>query len=156
MRQLRSLLLLSFFCVNLLMISSRLAAQCGHPAVPSDTGSREWINQIRFDGSLAKKVCSDSVRDYYLMDLTKFSCRFELLWFMNLVFQDDKLVNIDPNVDHDRMWFTAVRRYPEQEILEVFGSLFRRAQERTGQLSLQEQENWLKRNDKYHVLTPGE
>jgi len=116
---------------------------------PSDPDFRAKYADVEFGKAIAVKVVESQTKNYFLIDLTKFNSRFEKIWYLNLVFKEDKIVNIDPDITHDRMWFQANRKYDESDVLELFTLLKERTDQASQKMTAQEKEKWMKKHDKY-------
>jgi hypothetical protein len=116
---------------------------------PSDPGCAERYAKFDFQGKFAALVFSDKVNNYYLVNFSLLPTRFEKIWFMNMAFKNGKVVNIDPNVSRSQVWFQSNLKYPSDEILLLFGQLRTRTGEAAVDLNGQQQEKWLRENDKY-------
>ena len=70
-------------------------------------------------------------------------------FFMTIAFKQDKLVNIDPEITRDRIWFFAYEIFRSREIEELLTSLKDRAIEAGKNNSDAQKQEWLLKNDKY-------
>ena len=116
---------------------------------PSDPEFQATYAEVEFGEAIAIKVLASKTKNYFLVDLTKFNSRFEKIWYLNLVFKEDMIVNIDPNIDHDRLWFQANRKYSESDVLERFALLKKQTSRVSLKMTASEKEEWMKLNDKY-------
>ena len=118
---------------------------------PANPEFRDKFKEVSFDGKLALKVLNDETNDYYLLDLTRFRSGFEKVWFINLIFHEEKIVCIDHDLTGDRMWFLANRKYSEKEVLDLFTTLKEYTDRRSAQMTLEEKQLWMDVNDKYNL-----
>jgi hypothetical protein len=116
---------------------------------PSDSALIRKYTNFDFHGNFAMMVEKDNLNNYYLVDLTSFSGRFERIWFMNLVFQHPEVVNIDPEISRKQIWFQAHSRYSEKSILDQLYVCKKETMTVSERWSTTEKSNWLKMNDKY-------
>ena len=68
---------------------------------------------------------------------------------MNLCFGDYKIINIDPVVTMDKVFFMANQTYETDELLKLFGDLKDKAVNTAAAWAGEEKTKWLKVNDKY-------
>ena len=116
---------------------------------PSDPDFRAKYADVEFGENIAVKVIESQAKNYFIVDLTKFNSRFEKIWYINLVFKEEKIVNIDPDIANDRLWFQASRQYDESDVLELFASLKEKTDQVSLKMTLQEKKEWMVKNDKY-------
>ena len=116
---------------------------------PSNPDFRAKYADVEFGEAIAVKVIESQTKNYFIVDLTKFNSRFEKIWYLNLVFKEEKIVNIDPDIANDRLWFQASRQYDESDVLELFASLKEKTDQVSLKMTLQEKKEWMVKNDKY-------
>ena len=116
---------------------------------PTDPVFRAKFETVDFQGSVAAEVLDDATKRYYLVDMKQFPSRFEKIWFLNLVFSDEMIVNMDSDISQDRMWFMAFKRYPAKEVLAHFESLKTQTHKVGKQMTSAEQKQWMEQHDKY-------
>lgn len=116
---------------------------------PSNPDFRAKYADVEFGEAIAVKVIESQTKNYFIVDLTKFNSRFEKIWYINLVFKEEKIVNIDPDIANDRLWFQASRQYDESDVLELFASLKEKTDQVSLKMTLQEKKEWMVKNDKY-------
>jgi hypothetical protein len=108
------------------------------------------FNQKEFGDRFSVLFNSEDDYDYYAIDLTKLNDRFERVYFMNLTYQDRRIVNLDPDVDKDQIWFKAFHQYSETEITCLFNDLKEKATQDGNIMSSGEKSTWLTKNDKFN------
>ena len=113
-------------------------------------------NQKEFGDRFSVLFNSEDDYDYYVIDLTKLKGRFERVYFMNLTYQDRRIVNLDPDVDKDQIWFKAFHQYNETEIIGRFNDLKEKAVQDCNNLSSAEKSAWLAKNDKFKKTNKNE
>lgn len=116
---------------------------------PHDALFRAQFQTIDFGGNLALRIAGDPVKNYYLVDMTRFHSRFEKIWFLYRIFQEEKVVTLDNDISQDQMWFFSDKMYPEKEVLDLFSGLKKSTDSVSGGMTEEEKLAWLKRNDKY-------
>ena len=107
------------------------------------------FDQEKFGDQFSAMVVEDLEYNYYVVDLTKFSSRFEKIYFLNLIYQDQKVVNIDPDVDGLQMWFKAYDRFDINEITCLLNDQKDQAIEAGASFTDAERSKWLESHDKY-------
>jgi hypothetical protein len=107
------------------------------------------FDQEEFQGRFSVKVTSDGDFDYYVVDLTDFSDRFERVYFVNLTYSQSKLVNMDRSVDKGQYWFKAYYTYKEEEITCIFKDLKEETLKVAAEMNPSEKSSWLSSNDKF-------
>ena len=116
-------------------------------------GQNLVFDQQDFGDRFAVKVLSEDDYDYYVIDLTKLGGRFERIYFLNLVFGDHKLINIDPGIDNSQLWFKAYYQYTESEILCLFDDLLSETRKISSSWTVEEKQLFLNKYDKYKIKT---
>jgi len=117
---------------------------------PSDTSFVQKYASFDFKGKFAVKAEEDERNNYYLIDFTLLPGRFEKVYFMNLTFKSTEIVNLDPDISRDRIWFLADKKHSEKQVLDLLFDLKKRTIKAATSLTEQEKVKWLKENDKYH------
>lgn len=107
------------------------------------------FEQNDFNGRFAVMVVTDNEYDYYVTDLTKFKERFEKIYFLNLSYKDNRLVNIDPDFEKDQMWFKAHYIFPENDILCLFDDFLKETFDVSSSWTDLQKHDWLLQFDKY-------
>jgi hypothetical protein len=116
---------------------------------PADPAFRARYASIPFKDHFSLKVASDKSNNYYIVDFGSLASRFQKVWFLNQVFSQHRVINIDSDITQDRVWFMASNQYPEKDVQELFLNLKKRTEEQSASMTKEEQEAWLKKNDKY-------
>ena len=120
---------------------------------PEDPAFREKFSQLNFDGKFSTLAVVDAVNNYYMADFTKFPVKFEKVYFLSLVFSCGKIVNIDPDLNQDRIWFLANKRYSVKEINQLFDEMKEKTLKQSAGMTDEQKARWMEDNDKYK-LTP--
>jgi len=107
------------------------------------------FDQEEFQGRFSVKVTSDGDFDYYVIDMTHFSDRFERVYFINMTYSQSKLVNMDRSVDKGQYWFKAYYTYKEEEIICIFKDLKEETLKVAAAMTSSEKSSWLSSNDKF-------
>jgi hypothetical protein len=87
--------------------------------------------------------------DYYVIDLTKLKDRFERVYFMNLTYEESRLISLDAGIDNDQIWFKAFHQYKETEITCLFKDLKEKAALAGKDMTAAEKSAWMAKNDKF-------
>lgn len=119
---------------------------------PGDTILLKSAESFDFKGKFVVRYANDEKNRYYLADFSKFSGRFEKVFFMNQVFTEQRIVNIDGDISKNQVWFLASIIYPESDIVALFEQLKKETEEKARGMSQAEMEWWLKQNDKYKQI----
>ncbi len=119
-----------------------------------DAGSGEtgFINRYAdfdFKGAFAALAESDEVSNYYLLDFSKLPARFERIYFMNLAFAKDHIVNIEFDAERSIACFKANSGYPDPEVMAIFDDLLAETGKVAESWLPAQQTAWLVENDKY-------
>jgi hypothetical protein len=112
------------------------------------------FNQREFADRFSVLFTSEDDYDYYVIDLTKLKDRFERVYFMNLTYQDNRIINLDPDVEKDQIWFKSFHKYNETEINCLFNDLKEKG---TGWQKYEFRRNLHEyKNDKFKNITNNE
>ena len=138
---------LLLFLIFLLPVAALTAQEL--PFDPRDPVFLERYREIDFNGGFSVLVMSDTESDYYAADFSRLGSRFEKVWFLNLVFRGDRLVVMEAGPDADLAWFKAVRDGQSEKVHEYLLGLKKKSEEAALRYTKEEQDEWMKRNDKY-------
>jgi len=116
---------------------------------PEDPAFRAKYKDISFGGHFIIDVLSDEKNNYYIVDFSKLPSRFEKVYFMNLVFKKDKIVNIDSDITQQQVWFLAARMFSVTSVEEIVNSLKAETDKVNASFTDEEKVKWLQENDKY-------
>ncbi len=116
---------------------------------PQDPAFRAQYDTVQFGDRFSVCVLSDSGHDYYLVDFARLADQFERVYFMNLVFRGDQVVNLDGDLEQDHIWFSAMKGSPVQEINSYFLKLKRKCEQASASFSEHEKTEWMNKNNKY-------
>ena len=114
---------------------------------------KAWEMQVKstgFGDKFSLQPANDSEYDYYVVDLTKLPSRFERIYFLNLVYRTDSVVNIDPDINDDMMWFKAYHLYNPENISCLLDEYKVRANRAEEEYSDEEKAGWLQSHDKFN------
>ena len=70
---------------------------------PADPAFRAKYESLVFNDKFVLLAESDNNNNYYIADFSKFKSRFEKIYFLNLVFQSEKIVNLEGNLEHQQV-----------------------------------------------------
>jgi len=139
---------------SLIVLFSVLLVMVGQSVTAQDQSQFDaWEKQIEVTGfgdKFAMTPGSDQDYDYYLVDLTKLASRFERIYFLNLAYKSDSIVNIDPDINDTKMWFKAYHQFTPAEVECLFNTYKDEATNAYKDFSADEREAWLKSHDKYN------
>lgn len=152
------LVAIGFFGMILIMNTQQAFAQDHSATVnqgtaiainPADPAFRAQYKDLAFGDHFVLKVISDEKNNYYIVDFSKLPTRFEKVYFMNLVFKKDKIVNIDSDISQSQVWFLASESCQVSTVEELMDSLRNETVKANASFSEDQREKWLKENDKY-------
>jgi hypothetical protein len=137
------------FYLLLILFGCTFQAISQHDHKPVDSLiTAKWAD-FDFKGRFTAAVEHDQVNDYYLVDLSKLPSRFERVWFMNECFKLSGIVNIDPDIQKDRILFLAKKGTNEKEVLEKLDKTYQDTRIINDAWPDDKKSNWLSVNDKY-------
>jgi hypothetical protein len=116
---------------------------------PGNPAFQESYRHFDFKGQFASLVLEDTENNYFLVDFSKLPGKYEKVCFMNLSFGEGKIVNIDSDLSHDKIWFLSNKKYEAADILKIFSSLKAKTDLSSQTLTGEQKSAWLKANDKY-------
>lgn len=120
---------------------------------PSGSLPDEHPNMIIDHKEFGEDFClfrsSDSRANYYVIDLEKLPTDFSKAYFMNLVFEQDDIVNIDSDFDKNYMWFKAFKLYDKDAVLKKFSDLKRKTDHASDNFSSEKKYLWMEINAKF-------
>jgi hypothetical protein len=141
-----------FFYILLLLFSFNFSKGQDSRSVsidPSDPAFREKFSHLDFDGKFYLLAAHDDVNNYYMADYTLFPDKFERVYFFNLVYTNEMIVNIDGDLSQDRVWFLVNKKYSEKEAGMQFDQLKEKTQKAATTFSAEEKASWMLTNDKF-------
>ncbi len=135
----------------LLGFSARVSAQQNDETVidPGNPSFQATYRNFDFKGNFAATAIHGDVNNYFLVDFSKLTGKFEKVYFMSLSFGEPRIVNIDSDLSHDKIWFQANKSYREPDILHLFVTLKEKTDQYSKTLTDEQKASWLKANDKY-------
>jgi hypothetical protein len=116
---------------------------------PNDPAFITKYASFDFQGKFSSAIDKDAANNYFLVDFSRLPSRFERVYFMDLSFSANEIVNIDPVITKDRVCFSANKKYSEDEVLKIFGELEKNVKSASSAWSEDKKSAWLQRNDKY-------
>jgi hypothetical protein len=131
-------------------LSMSYGQSTGNAAMNSQPRSVPLVfDQQEFAGRFSVMSQSDENYDYYVIDLTRFNDHFERVYFMSLTYEDNRIVNLDPDLDKDQTWFKVYYTHKEPEITCLFNDLKEKTVEMAKKMSPAEKSTWLVVHDKF-------
>ncbi len=109
----------------------------------------ETLNEYSFDGAFAIYIREDGVSNYYLVDGTLLSSRFERVYFMEQSFASSEIINMGFNPDCDRICFKADKQYVRPTIIARLAECKEKARQISREWCKEQQVKWLQEHDKY-------
>lgn len=109
------------------------------------------FSQDDFGDRFCVMAQGDSDASYYVIDQTKLPGEFGRIYFLNLIYQDNKVVNIDPDIHDDQMWYKASSSYTDEEIVCLMDELREKTIQKESSLNQDEKASWLKKNSKFNI-----
>jgi len=138
---------------HLILALSLLAILTVHAQKPADqTHDSSFITKFSrydFKGKFSAAVDEDANRNWFLADLSKLPSHFERVYFMNLAFSEEALVNVDSDIHKNFICFTANKKYETSEVLQTFDELKKKVDGVNTTWSEDQKSQWLNKNDKY-------
>ena len=131
-----------------LLVNLTLSAQQSeiNPAYP---GFITKYANFDFKGSFAAAIDKDAANNYFLIDFSKLNSRFERVYFMNLSFSYDEIINIDPDINKNRVCFMSHKNYSVADVLKTFDAIKEKVLLTSSSWSEDKESQWLNVNDKY-------
>jgi hypothetical protein len=114
------------------------------------------FNQQEFGDRLAVLTYSDDSYDYYVIDLTKIGGSFERVFFMNLTYDDSRLVNLDADIEKDQTWFKTYYNHNEAEVTCLFSELKDKTDKARIEMTDGEKEAWMAKYNKFKKTSRDE
>jgi hypothetical protein len=116
---------------------------------PEDPAFREKFSTLDFDKKFYLLAVTDEVNYYYMADFTQMPDKFERVYFINLVYQSDKIVNIDHDLSQSRVWFLVNKKYSKKEVGEEFDLLKDKTITASSTMTKEEKNAWMMKNEKF-------
>jgi hypothetical protein len=107
------------------------------------------FDQHEFGDRFAVLAMSDENYDYYVVDLTKLGDTFKRVYFMNLTYNESKLVNLDADIAKDQTWFKTYYTNKEIEITCLFNELKDKTEKAQTDMSTEEESQWMAKFNKF-------
>jgi hypothetical protein len=142
--------------MSVIIMAANSQSENKAPVSSNQPASSLVINQKEFGDRFSVLFSSEDDYDYYAIDLTKLKDRFERIYFMNLTYQDRRIINLDPDVEKDQISFKAFHLYNETEINCLFNDLKEKASQAGNEMSPEEKSAWLAKNDKFKKSNQNE
>jgi hypothetical protein len=140
--------------VFLILMSIMILAASGQsvntkPAGGNAQASALVFDQKEFGDRFSVMNFSENDYDYYVIDLTKLADRFERIYFLNLTYKDQRLINLDADIEKSQIWFKAYHQFNETEINCLFKDLKEKTAQTCQGMTSEEKSAWLAKNDKF-------
>jgi|GEM_PF-2704151 len=92
---------------------------------------------------------SDDVNNYFQVDFSLLAERFEKIYFLQLIFQDHRIVNTDGDLSKDLIGFQASIKHDTDEMLKLFDKYRQQVASESSGMDAASKAAWLEKNDKY-------
>lgn len=132
-----------------MMLFTTLMGWSQNGSDPGDPGFLDQYAGFDFQGRFAAKVLSQEVNNFYLTDFSLLPSRFERIYFMNLSFSAEQIVNLRFEANRDIVCFKAHEKYPEAEIVKILDGLLEKTRSISSTWPTSQKDDWLMANDKY-------
>lgn len=116
---------------------------------PADPAFRQKYENVDFNGKFSVQVLTDNTNNYFIADFSKFRDKYEKVYFLFLVFQNGKVVNLDGDLNHNKIWFLSDIRISKDEINNLLQELKTQTEKNSSTLTVEQKATWLLSNDKY-------
>lgn len=116
---------------------------------PCDSAAAVSYDGLDFHGKFAVKFSSDGQSNYFLIDFSRFTERFEQIYFLESSFGVKEIVNLGYYGATTPVCYKAAVQYPVGEILNKFETLLLSTRKTDLELTPAEKEQWLSAHDKY-------
>lgn len=137
--------LVLFFWISLTMAQeNEMISPCG-----SAEGIELIYDQQDFQGRFAVLVLHKGEYDYYVIDQTQLTERFEKIYFLNLAYSENRLISIDHSIDKDQLWIKSFNQNNEREVLDVLTDMKADTQKAFLRMTDAEKSVWLSKYDKF-------
>lgn len=108
------------------------------------------FKQADFGERFSVQAEQDDAYNYFVTDLTKFSSKLERTLFLNLVFEDDKIISIDSDLSKDQLWFKAPASMAVQDVNCKFDDLRAEAVKKAASMSDTDKSSFVGKNEKFN------
>jgi hypothetical protein len=138
-----------FLLISLTCLASNSQSGGNKPISGQHSALPLVFDQKEFGERFSVLVYSEDDFDYYVIDLTKLGARFERVYFMNLTYQDSRLVNLDADIEKDQSWFKTFHQNSETEITCLFKDLKEKSDKASQEMTTEEKSVWMAKCDKF-------
>jgi len=109
----------------------------------------EKYMQFDFEEQFVVMVETDLVYNYYLLDFTKLTSDFQLVYFLDLLSKTDELGIPSHGISKKRSWIEVDKTYDEKYILKLINTLKQQTDDKDDSLNETDKANWIK--NKYNL-----
>ncbi len=114
------------------------------------------FSQEEFGDRFSVLTLSEGNYDYYAVDLTKLGSSFERVYFMNLSYNEPKIINIDGDLDKDQTWFKAYYTNSENDVTCLFNELLANTAKAGKEMTAEEKSAWMAKYNKFNKIKGDE
>lgn len=136
-------------CFLFLAFAAFYAVSAQNAPQPGEPGFLEQYAHYDFKGNFSAVIKSDPASNYYLLDFSMLSTRFEKIYFMNKSFSVNEVVNLGYESGKNIVCFKSSTSYPVNEVTAKFNHLLKDTKEISRTWDTAAQSDWLLKNDKY-------
>lgn len=114
------------------------------------------FNQQEFGERFSVLTYTDVNYDYYAVDLTKLGGKFERVYFMNLTYEDPRLVNLDADLSKEQTWFKSYYTNKEDVITCLLKDLREKTDKASISMTSDEKSAWMNKYNKFDKNSKNE
>lgn len=145
----------------MIFLSLWISISYGQGISVKDDQRRDASIQLKFDQQsfgdrFSVLAASDDQYDYYAIDLTKLGGDFEKIYFMNLTYEEARIVNLDADLSKDQTWFKSYFTNTENDITCLFNDLEEKTVKASQGMSLAEKNAWMDKFNKFNKTTKND
>ena len=135
--------------LSLLMLLSFFAgAQDRSFPLPYHDGMEVTLEHADFNGNFSLLVATDNSYDYYATDLSKLESDFRKTYFLNLLYQEKRIISIDSDLKKDYLWVKASSIYTGEEVLCLLNEMKEETMTAANHMTAEEKQVWMQQHKK--------
>jgi hypothetical protein len=122
----------------------------GQQVIPSSEPELKFhFDQKDFGDKFCVAADNDDTYNYFVINLEKLPDRFEKIYFLNLVYSNNKVVNIDGEIDKSQLWFKSYYKNTEDDIICLMNDMKKETHNVSLDMSETDKKAWMAKYDKY-------
>jgi hypothetical protein len=114
------------------------------------------FSQQEFGDRFCVLALSEENYDYYAIDLTKLGGSFERVYFMNLSYEEPKIINLDGDLEKDQTWFKVYYTQSENDITCLFNELLVKTEKSSREMTAEQKSAWMTKYNKFNKIKGDE